>query len=341
MIFQRSARNWRRTSLLPLVIFLTACGSVGEPLPPLLHIPGRVDDFVVRQESSELVAEWTWPVLGSEGQMFRAMERFDIYSMVIPPGGDLPSPDALNDHGELLTTVVAQDAATTGPGRRLEVRAPLVGQYGSKRGFAIRGVSDKGRSSAWSELRTLDVVQPPVAPSNPTATVLEQGVKLAWTPVQDAVRYEVQRRVGEGDFLPVGSPEGAEFLDGSPQWDLPHTYLVRALKPAGDSPEVPGPPAILDALTPRDVFPPATPLDLRALAVDGGVELSWSSNSEPDLGGYRVLRDGSPVHEGLLDSANFSDQPLPAGQTAVYQVTAVDRSGNASSPAEVQAAAPR
>jgi hypothetical protein len=151
----------------------------------------------------------------------------------------------------------------------------------------------------------------------------------------------VERRIAAGEFVSIGPAAGPEFLDASPQWDMPNSYLVKALKSADGSPEVPGPASNIAALTPRDVFPPATPVDLRALAVEGGVELSWSSNSEPDLAGYHVLKDGSPVHEGLLDSANFSDQPLSPGQTVVYQVIAVDRSGNASSPAEVQAVGPR
>jgi len=300
-----------------------------------------VADFAVRQEESELVAEWTWPVLGSEGQVFREMERFEIYSLLVPPGGDLPTSDALSDHGELVTTVVAQAPSTTGAGTHLVVRTSLDRHYGSKRGFAVRGVSVKGRSSTWSELRTLNVVQPPAAPADLVVTVVEQGVRVVWTSVEDAVGYDVQRRVAEGEFVSLGSSDGQEFLDTSPQWDTPHSYLVKALKPAGDSPDVPGLPANIAAVTPRDVFPPAAPVDLRALAVEGGVELSWSSNSEPDLGGYRVLRNGSPIHQGLLDAANFSDQPLPAGQTAVYQVMAIDRSGNASSPAEVRSVSPR
>lgn len=341
MISLRLARNWQQVLAPALVVVLTACGSVGEPLPPLLHIPGRVDDFAVRQEASELVAEWTWPVLGSEGQVYREMERFEIYSLFVPPGGELPAADALSDHGEIVTTVAAQDPATTGPGTRLAVRAPLAAQYGSKRGFAVRGVSEKGRTSSWSDLRILDVIQPPAAPSDLAVTALEQGVQLAWTPVEDAIRYDVERRTADGEFVSIGSAEAPEFLDASPQWDALNGYLVKALKQAGGSPEVPGPASNVAALTPRDVFPPATPVDLRALAVEGGVELSWSSNSEPDLAGYRVLRDGTPAHEGLLESANFSDQPLAAGQTVVYQVTAVDNSGNAGSPAEVQAVDPR
>jgi hypothetical protein len=189
-------------------------------------------------------------------------------------------------------------------------------------------------------LRLLDVVQPPAAPSDLAATVQERGVRLVWTPVDDATRYDVERRTAEDEFTSIGFADNPEFLDASPQWDMSHGYRVTALKAAGGSPEVPGPPSNVAVLTPRDVFPPATPVDLRALAVEGSVELSWRSNSEPDLAGYRVLRGGSPIHEGLLDSANFSDQPLAAGQTAVYQVIAVDRSGNASSPAEVQAISP-
>lgn len=341
MISPRPARNWQQIFVPSLVVLLSACGSVGEPLPPLLHIPGRVDDFAVRQEASELVAEWTWPVLGSEGQVFREMERFEVYSLFVPPGGELPAAAALTDHGEIVATVAAYDAATTGPGTRLVIRAPLAAHYGSKRGFAVRGVSDKGRASTWSELRVLDVVQPPAAPTDLVAETLEHGVKLVWSPVQDAIRYDVQRRTADGAFASIGSVDAPEFLDASPQWDALNGYVVRALKQADGSPEVPGLTSNIAALTPRDVFPPAMPADLRALAVEGGVELSWNSNSEPDLSGYRVLRDGVPAHEGLLDSANFSDQPLAAGQTVVYQVTAVDTSGNASSPAEIQAVSPR
>jgi hypothetical protein len=279
-------------------------------------------------------------VLGSEGQVFRDMERFEVYSLGVPPGGDLPGTDALNDHGEIVTTVTPQDPVT-GPGTRLGIRAPLAGQYGSKRGFAVRGISARGRSSSWSELRFLDIVQPPAAPTDLVVTALEPGVSLVWDPVEGAARYDVERRIAEGEFVLIGQVDSPEFLDASPQWDLPHSYLVKALKPAGGSPEVAGPPSSVATLTPRDVFPPATPADLRALAVEGGVELSWSSNSEADLAGYRVLRDGAPIHEGLLDSANVSDQPLAAGQTVVYQVTAVDRSGNAAAPAEVQVVGPR
>lgn len=295
----------------------------------------------MRQEASELVAEWTWPVLGSEGQVFRDMERFEIYSLFVPPGGETPNADALNDHGERVTTVEAVAPATTGPGTRLTVRAPLAGQYGTKRGFAVRGVSSRGRTSTWSTLLLLDIVQPPEAPSDFVATTIEQGVRLTWSPVEAALRYDVERRVADGDFVSIGSAETSAFLDASPQWELPHSYRVTALKTAGGSPDVAGPPSDVAALTPRDVFPPAAPADLRALAAEGGVELSWSSNTEPDLAGYRVLRDGSPVHEGLLDPANFSDQPLAAGQTAVYRVMAVDRTGNAGVPAEVQATGPR
>lgn len=341
MISLRPARNWRQLLAPSFAVLLAACGSVGEPLPPLLHIPGRVQDFTVRQEASELIAEWTWPILGSEGQVFRDMERFEIYWLFVPPGSELPAADALNDDGEIVTTVAAQAPATTGPGTRLTVRTPLAGQYGSKRGFAVRGVSARGRSSTWSELRMLDIVQPPAAPSGLAVAALEQGVRLVWTPVEDAIRYDVERRIAAGEFVSIASADGPEFLDTSPQWDLPHSYLVKALKPADGSPQVPGPPSNIAALTPRDVFPPAMPVDLRALAVEDGVELSWSSNSESDLAGYRVLRDGLPIHEGLLDSANFGDQPLAAGQTVVYQVLAVDRSGNAGSPAEVQVVGPR
>jgi hypothetical protein len=337
----RLAGNWPRAVVAAIGVVLASCGSVGEPLPPLLHIPGRVADFTVRQEASQLIAEWTWPVLGSEGQIFREMERFEIYSLFIPPGGAIPGEDAFNDQGEMVATAAALASDATGPGTRLVAQAPLEEMFGSRRAFAVRGVSNRGRNSAWSQLRWLDIVQPPPAPADLQAVTIERGVSLTWNSAPDVKRYDLERRTADGEFVSIGQPASPEFLDESPQWGTPLTYRVKAFNAAGESPDVPGPPSSLAEITPRDTFAPATPSDLRALATDAGTELSWSSNTEPDLSGYRVSRNGSPLHDGLIDSANFSDQPLSTGQSAVYQVVAVDRSGNASAPAEVLAVSPR
>ena len=94
----------------------------------------------------------------------------------------------------------------------------------------------------------------------------------------------------------------------------------------------------LDAI---DVFPPAAPRNVRAIAVPGAVELTWSPNSEPDLAGYKVYRSSGPeggfvtrLTPQVLQVPVFRDTTVTAGTSYVYHVTAVDKNGNESTPSE-------
>jgi hypothetical protein len=107
-------------------------------------------------------------------------------------------------------------------------------------------------------------------------------------------------------------------------------------------------------VTPKDIFPPAPPLDLVAVfvpaagAAPAAVELSWSISPEPDAAGYYVYRAGegganiqriTPV---LLPTPAFRDTSILPGARYTYTVTALDRSGNESRPsASVSAVIPK
>ena len=43
-------------------------------------------------------------------------------------------------------------------------------------------------------------------------------------------------------------------------------------------------------VTPRDIYPPAAPKGLAAVASTGWIDLIWDPNTEADLAGYLVLR---------------------------------------------------
>jgi fibronectin type 3 domain-containing protein len=64
------------------------------------------------------------------------------------------------------------------------------------------------------------------------------------------------------------------------------------------------------------------------------VELSWESNTEPDLAGYRVYRSaGGGAFEKVADVSEipaYSDHAVERGKTYRYAVTAMDKSGNES-----------
>src|SRR5262249_42612841 len=75
--------------------------------------------------------------------------------------------------------------------------------------------------------------------------------------------------------------------------------------------------------------------------VDGqDVTLSWSANTEPDLAGYHVTRDGVRLTSTPLATPTFAD-PGRASGLYDYSIVAVDHDGNesgaASAPAVVYA----
>ncbi len=111
------------------------------------------------------------------------------------------------------------------------------------------------------------------------------------------------------------------------------------------SPEPPAQEAPADP-TPIDTTPPTAPSGLKATPSAAGVALDWADNAEGDLAGYKVSRGESasgpftPLTPTLLTVSAYNDTSVPAGRVFYYQVVAVDKSGNASGPASVNATRP-
>jgi hypothetical protein len=82
--------------------------------------------------------------------------------------------------------------------------------------------------------------------------------------------------------------------------------------------------------TPVDVFPPAPPRQLAAVASEGAISLIWEPSAEPDIGGYVVLRgNGSddtlrPLTATPILEARYRDASTTPGARYVYAVIAVD-----------------
>lgn len=87
-----------------------------------------------------------------------------------------------------------------------------------------------------------------------------------------------------------------------------------------------------------DHSPPANPVLISANPSGANVTVTWRANTEPDLAGYLLLRNGAPVTGqgsdlmGLLlppSTTSYVDASLPNG-TFTYQLQAADRAGNLS-----------
>ena len=301
-----------------------SCGQVGEPLPPLLKIPARVEGFQATQFEDRVIARWAPPRLTTEGVALQNLDRVVVYAVEVARDAPPAAPEALAPH---FRVVAEADGETA------EIEIPVSDRFGQRTGFAVQAVTTKGKMSPWSELAVLELKRPPAAPIELRAEAAEDGVRLAWMPVEGAAGYAVERSTEDGDFEPVSEPSSPELADRV-EFDAEYRYRVRTRV---DSPTgaVSGEASAPVVITPKDVFPPAAPTELRAVRTPQSVELSWAESPAADLEGYRVELAGEPLHEGLLTAPAFSHAEPAVGATK-YDVIAVDGNGNASAPGVIE-----
>jgi hypothetical protein len=82
--------------------------------------------------------------------------------------------------------------------------------------------------------------------------------------------------------------------------------------------------------TPSDTQPPAKPKNLSGAAGNKLVNLFWSANTEPDLKGYYIYRNGSRLAITMNKDIYRSIGSLTNGANYEFEVSAVDYSGNES-----------
>jgi hypothetical protein len=179
------------------------------------------------------------------------------------------------------------------------------------------------------------IVQPPATAAAPVDTLPSGPVK-----------YNVYRELEPDPFAPPDStgrlpwaetrpaPINAAPLDAmtfsdSVEFNRERCYIVRAVR--GTPPNtVEGDGSMPNCFMPVDMFPPAPPVRLVAVADEGGISLIWEPTAEPDIGGYLILR-GEPTDATLqpltptpVTEARFRDTHVTAGRRYIYAVVALD-----------------
>ncbi|MFH1502381.1 MAG: fibronectin type III domain-containing protein [Candidatus Eisenbacteria bacterium] len=138
--------------------------------------------------------------------------------------------------------------------------------------------------------------------------------------------------------IPLGEAAYTAQLDGLAS-GLTYHFRVCAWDRAGG--EVSGDDVTFETSLPPDEVPPRRPTGLACELREGGVEVTWDENSEPDLLGYNVYRarardstiDWSRaeiLNQDPIGEPGFLDTCVEAGALYAYAVTAVDDSGNES-----------
>ena len=321
------------------VLLVSGCGSIGEPLPPLLNIPERSQDLGVRQTPEGVVLEWTWPRLTTEGRPLKNFENFVIHRLEVQdPAAPIPS-GWFESQSQQVAVLGSADLDAFEPGGKIRLALPIAGLSGKFFAFGVRGENRGGRTIGFSNLVFIQVAEPLGAPGRPSLSVLRNGVKVTWEEVPRAAAYRIFRGMEPAkEFIEIGRTEGPEFLDTSFQWGKRYYYRVLPLGRSATG-EVEGSRSAASDVVAFDTFPPDAPADVRAVAAESSIELSWQPSVEPDFAGYRVRRSqGSEPFKVLnvapLGAATYSDTSVESGQAYRYTITAVDRDGNESAPSD-------
>jgi hypothetical protein len=293
--------------LLAAAVWTSACGYIGEPLPPALNIPVAVHDLAVSEVGDKLIVSYTEPKLTTENL----------------PVKELGKPD-LRINGERVEV-----AANEKDLARYEL--PAEKWVGQTIKATVRSVSGRRTSGPSNEVE-LKVVQPLETPGALRADADAKGVRLTWTgePGRTGVTWHVMRRTPEQPAAAqLGTADKPEYLDTTAVYGRDYEYTVRAAFEAAIS-ETAGPVSI----KPLDTFPPAVPTALSANTGVGRIGLTWERATEPDLRGYRVYRGPKggelAVLVDLVETPAYSDRQIEPGKAYVYAVSSVDQAGNES-----------
>lgn len=319
-----------RRFAIVLAALLASCGYVGAPLPPALNIPVRITDLNAVERGDQIIIQFTVPRMTTEGLVLKKYGELDVRA-----GWAGVRPFNMPTWVDHASRIAVAGEVKPGPLRLTTPAAPWVNKNVL---VGVRLSNHRGRWSEWSNLAALQVVPPLKTPTALSVRAVPNGVRLKWseTDTRPGIRFRIYRRETESKVTSLaGEASKTEWTDSGTEYGKTYEYRVQAVLPAGDKfaqSEL----GRRVTITPEDVFPPAVPTGLRAVAGLNTIELTWERGTDSDLAFYRVYRatdgQGSKKIADSVAVPSYSDYDVVSGRRYRYTITAVDRLGNESKP---------
>ncbi|MGD0902327.1 MAG: fibronectin type III domain-containing protein [Terracidiphilus sp.] len=351
-------------------LLLSGCGTPGAPMPPSLNLPDPVTNLSASRAGNQVSLAWTMPKRNTDKLFLK---------------GNLPVRLCRKENEGTCAPLAASLLLTPGaPGAFTETLPPAL-TSGAPRPltYFVELPNRQGRSAGLSNAAIVLAGEAPAPVANLTAEVRKDGVVLRWTPDSPtapqfspaAVRLrrtlltpqpEARPNSQQGILAPPPEPvertllvySGVAGLALDKEIHFGETYEYRAQRVAritvgSQTLELAGPLSASVRVEALDVFPPAVPAGLAAVATaasagsEAAIDLSWQPDTEPDLAGYIVYRrEGSETWQRIspaqpLVGPAFHDVHVQPGRTYRYAVTAIDQGGRESArSAEAEETAP-
>jgi hypothetical protein len=344
-----SPRHCRLAAAAGLALLLGACGMPGAPQPPSLDLPRPPGDLRAARKGDRVILHWTAPRDTTDRLRLRRPGPTEVCRSL----GLFPMLECL----EVVAELPPQEAAGVTYSDLLPPAAQQRDPLGSA-AYALIVRNAHGHAAGLSNQVRVPLAPTLAPPADLRAAMSAQGVVLTWSghphPHEDPALghlYRIYRRTpGAPSALPVGEVQLATapqvtFVDRTFEWEQTYEYAVAAVttvtRDGHVADEVEGEDSAPVRVTARDVFPPAVPAGVQAVAVEAAgrlfVDLTWAPNVEADLAGYHVYRrleDGSEEPRRLtaepLPAPAFRDEHVQPGLRYLYSVSAVDVRGNLS-----------
>ena len=339
---RRAARRFTSRFAVPgsfAALAWLSCGSISEPLPPLLHIPERAEALTALQTTEGIVLEWTPPGRTTEAMPLRHSLRFAIHQLVLDRPGENISAERFERESREVASLEGPEPADPAAGDRLRITLELPPPDETSFAYGVRALGRRGRSMGLSNLAVIEVVEGPGEPGRPTLTSKPKGILVEWGAAERATSYRVLRGSDPpGELTELGTVDKTQFFDTQFAWDKNYVYRVRSLRRTFTG-AAEGPLSARAQIVTEDVFPPIPPRELRAVTTETSVELAWQPNEESDLAGYHLYRaegTGELLAETgkLLTTPAATNRAVERGRAYRYAVTAIDQKGNESALSE-------
>jgi hypothetical protein len=314
--------------------------------------PVAVSDLSGTQVGASVALRFTVPDTATDGQGLTKPLEIIILRTLTRPGENPSSAMA----SAPIVTLQGADLAQYISAGKLEYRdsfnrVDLRRLAGSTLTYQVRGLTrgfhSRALESALSNPATVRLLDVPQPPSDVAVEATASALQLRWSvPTEtvtgktfnSATQYRLYRSetCKPGSYQSIGESRDADFSDPNFEFGHLYCYRVRALvTEAGKTAQSADSASV--QIVPQDVFPPMAPSGLTGLYTANAVELIWSPDPEADLAGYNIYRigdDGRPtkLNPELLLSPLYRDTAVSSGLRYTYRVTALDKSGNESSP---------
>jgi hypothetical protein len=349
---------------LSAAVLLAACGTPGPPVVPSLQLPAPPGNLQATRKGSRVTLRWTPPSLTTDGQTIRA--RYAGPTFVCRSVGLAPAQkcEKIGQVAEVVPQAPGRGKRRGPANEPIEFvdalpEALMLAHPTALAQYAVQPENARGRTAGMSTQVSVPLAPVPPPAAGVAAEVTAEGVWIRWCPAEmpkvAGLKYgaRVSRQEVDSKTAPVtvagktiAAPDGQcagrrAILDREFEWEKPYRYwVVGVTTVAGKTPvTVEGEDSPAVAVRPHDIYPPAVPVEVEAMASGVGqkpfIDLAWRADADADLAGYNVYRreaDGqwSKRNAAPVPVPAFRDEEVTPGMTYTYVVTAVDVRGNES-----------